>query len=62
MPSSSIDTSYIAAAHHGTPFPTIDAGTCVVSVLGRPHGGGQQRGWVVISMKNDWRRMFAWEK
>jgi len=22
----------------------------------------QKRGWVVISMKNDWKRIFAWEK
>jgi hypothetical protein len=22
----------------------------------------QKRGWVVISMKNDWKRIFAWEQ
>jgi hypothetical protein len=22
----------------------------------------KKRGWVVISMKNDWKRIFAWEQ
>jgi hypothetical protein len=22
----------------------------------------KQKGWVVISMKNDWKRIFAWEQ
>jgi phosphoglycolate phosphatase-like HAD superfamily hydrolase len=25
-------------------------------------GEAKQRGWVVISMKNDWKRIFAWER
>ena len=45
-----------------TPTDPQAADTKVGTFTARAHGEAKKDGWIVISMKDDWKRIFAFDK